>query len=139
MDVVETVAVADGVTYEIHDKHRDGTPHAGQWYITQVEEIASFRQALDELWLQQTVGFGIHVVNGRAEILGRGYHGGRYSDTLIARFNDDGDMNVWHGFPVANSHNDNRPHYSIIHAWMNSGYIRKRIGRLLIGGAQCHA
>src|SRR5262245_1413311 len=115
--------VGDGVTYLHHPDHRNGNHHKSQWSITQPEELQSFVRSGDEGWLGDLIGWGLHVVNGRAAYLGVGRD--RTVQLFIAKFVDPGGAHEWHGYPTDHrSGGTDVPAANVADLWMSDGLLR---------------
>lgn len=123
--------IASGVFYVHNEKHRNYTPDAGRWTITEVEERHCFSHALAAGWVGDVEGWGLHFVNGTPAYLGFD----RYSSlSFVARFVDAGSTSLWHGFPKAPP---DVPSPTALNSWLQHRTLRKKTIRLLSQGRPC--
>ena len=133
---VSTYTIAPGVTYCVHPHHRNGTPHKSQWSIPESQERNVFIHARDQNWLLQTVGWGLHVVNGRVEYLGTTHNGTRC--LFVAKFVDASENHTWHGYPADHQRRPSDiPSVCILQRWMTSNLLRRAVIRKIVRGQPC--
>jgi hypothetical protein len=123
--------IEPGVFYVHTAKHRNYTPDAGRWTISEFEERVSFSGALRAGWVGSAEGWGLHFVNGAPTYLGFD----RYeSPSFVAKFMDAGSTNLWHGFPKAPA---DVPNPGVLNSWLQTGTLRKKTIKLLAQGRSC--
>ena len=120
-------------TYNPNKTHRNGAPNSSQWTITPGDELASFHLAVRHSWLDETVGYGLHVVANRAEILGVS----NAQQTFIAKFVSSKDPFVWHGYPILTTDRDSLLPAAIGKDWIRFGFIRPALVRKALRGQRC--
>lgn len=120
-------------TFYLHvAKHRNQTPGAGLWTISESDERACFSMALQKHWLGDTRGWGLHINEGLAEHLGRD----RYDDlSFVAKFVDENLTGTWHGYPKAPA---DVPSTTALADWLRGGFLRKKTVKLLSQGRPCN-
>lgn len=119
------------VFYVHTEKHRNGTPGAGRWTISEDEERTCFSGALSAKWIGDVEGWGLHIGSGTADYLGVD----RYEAlSFVAKFIDSGSTGVWHGFPKAPS---DIPNPKALSAWLQERFLRKKTVKLLAQGRPC--
>lgn len=90
--------------YAIHPHHRNGNPKKSQWIISEEAEVSCFKRSFLSEWLNNSVGWGLHIVNGNASALGLAVD--RTTYLVFSKFVTDNQVN-WHGYPanhVSNQH-----------------------------------
>ena len=116
--------LSGGIAYEVNPVHRNGMPTKSQWAIPEAHEVDSFTNALANTWVGHGIGigWGLHLVNGRAAYLGVAKD--RVTNLLIARFVDGTRTQNWHGYPADHQANaQDVPDESILNAWMAAELI----------------
>lgn len=98
MPDLENREVRPGIQYQCHPDHRNGNREKSQWTISENEEAAVFINCVDSGWVQEHVGWGVHRPNGRVDYLGVDKTG--HTRLIIARFVDENEVEIWHGFPA---------------------------------------
>jgi len=123
------------VTYEIHPKHRNRTPGASQWTVSEEDEVATFERARERNWLLSAHGWGLHVPNDVAAYCGTAQD--HRTPAFLAKFVDDTRSNVWHGYPTLNDHRDNRPPDAVVADWLAMDLLKPVVIRRLAKGQPC--
>ncbi len=125
------------MSYTPHDKHRDQTPNASQWLITDGEEAASFDQASRQQWGTHVVLWGLHLVANAPAVLGYDLLAGSVRvEVMIAKFVEN--QGNWHGYPVAHwLQPDDKPNSQVLDSWKVLGYINKAARRKIGKGLRC--
>jgi hypothetical protein len=137
MPVVEEHAIDGGMIYAIKPDHRDGTPVKSQWVIPIPDEIVTFRLTVQEIWFDGDRGWGLHLVNGKAENLGVAVD--RAQRIFIARFEGDLSRNYWHGYPADHlRRTGDIPTEEITQVWVDRGYLPKPKVRKILKGQRCN-
>lgn len=119
--------------YVPNKKHRNKTPKASQWRISQSLEIASFSQSIGEGWLDGNYSWGLHQVSGSCQYLG--VDRDHITRVFIARFEAKATPAVWHGYPV--NYAFERPPESVTKNWLSSGALAAAKVRKIIQGKRC--
>ena len=123
--------IRQGVFYVHIEKHRNYTPDAGRWTISEIQERDSFSNALAAGWVGSIEGWGLHIVSGIAAYLGFDRHNAL---SFVAKFIDTGSTGIWHGFPKAPS---DVPDPSTLNSWLQNATLRKKTIKLLALGRPC--
>lgn len=85
-------------TYTPHLKHRNGTPGASQWTISEQDEHVTFALSWGSGWCHGQKGWGLHLVGGVITRLGMIVN--PTMSVYIARFVGDAGRVSWHGYPA---------------------------------------
>jgi hypothetical protein len=112
-----------------HPKHRNSTPNASQWDVTEAQERQIFAASFNETWIKTKRGHGLYTPAGKPLTLGKA----RSKTAFIAIFRSDG--HTWHGYPELSEY-ANIPSDTILE-WLNMGYIKMRTMRRLSKGQPC--
>jgi hypothetical protein len=80
--------IVNGIFYYHHPHHRNWANNKSQWLITEPEETVCFRHALNQGWLLNQIGWGLHFQNNRIDYLGLAQD--HQTNVFIAKF-------VWRG------------------------------------------
>ena len=125
--------------YHFHSKHRgNSAPKICIWNISVPEEADSFICSHRKRWLDDTTGWGLHLIGERVVPLGRNHD----DEVLyIAKFVCDRNTpeNLWHGYPADFCRNNqDKPPVRILHSWRDEGYIRKAHVKRIRGGNSCN-
>lgn len=124
------------LTYVFNENHRNGSALKSQWTVTKDVELSVFSVARDERWMAVPDGWGVYVIENRAEWVGRSADGER--DLFIARFRGQENPSIWHGYPGDPFRRTRDvPVEPILRTWADRGWIRKKSLRLLLQGVPC--
>jgi hypothetical protein len=129
--------IAIGFVYQHHPDHRNGTTGKSQWIVTEANERAIFDSARTSRWLAANLGWGIHVLAGRAEYLGEASNGGRR--LLVAKFVAGNNPKIWHGYPADHQKRiEDIPNATILRDWMQRRFLNAAKVRKLMRGQPCN-
>ncbi len=125
-----------GFRYLISPDHRNGNPHKAQWTISVAEEVACFERSVANSWLEQSVGWGLHVDGGSVSYLGTTANDfGPVEQSFVAFFQLASDC---HGYPAdVRRRTRERPSTRVRRAWLDGGYLRPAVVRKLSRGQRC--
>ena len=138
MAKVKSQTIASNVFYLIHPQHRaKGNPKKSCWTITEPEEVASFRFALQQGWLIATLGWGLHMVDGTPQFLGLAAPD-HTRKLMLAKFVDGSSDDHWHGYPADHErHRQDLPPVSILQNWLTNRVLTTRQIRNIQLGMPC--
>src|SRR5262249_34493156 len=122
--------------YHSNRDHRNRAPGKSQWTITEVQEVRCFSHAWSNQWLDERVGWGLHLDDdGTPGDLGRSDDGER--ELWFAKFV--ADRPPWHGYPgdLKRRGRHDAPTRRVVTEWYRQGHIRKATFNKLIQGKQC--
>jgi hypothetical protein len=137
MPDVEEHSIEGGYTYAVKPDHRDGTAVKSQWRITIAEEVASFVLTTQRTWFVEDRGWGLHVVNGKAQNLGVARD--RTQQLFVARFEGELPKQYWHGYPADHvRRTDDIPTEGIARDWINREFVPAPKIRKLLKGQRCN-
>lgn len=126
----------DGSDYQVHPKHRNWTPEASQWTITEAEEKVSFQCAVAWSCMDGCKGWGLHLVNGKCTFLGLDKD--HQTQVFIAKFVCADSTHPWHGYPVHHSRSSDRPCRKTLEIWLEYGLLRPAAIRKVMKGQPCN-
>ena len=87
--------------YIIHPHHRNRNRQKSQWEIVEADERAVFDRSITFNWLIGDVGWGLHLINNSASILGKSaLSAGPVRKLGIAKFVASNKPVKWHGYPA---------------------------------------
>ena len=110
--------------YLPNSAHRSAGSQRSQWTISIPEERTCFQKCIENLWLLQDTGWGLHFPAGFPEYLGVAED--QETSLFIARFV--GKSGAWHGYPADHQRNfQDIPDGTILSNWL---------GRKLLGAAK---
>jgi hypothetical protein len=135
MTVTRSVEIVPGVIYTIHPDHRNNTARKSQWRVTEDQEIACFNLSWRNEWIGADVGWGLHIVDNRAEYLGVGQD--HLTPVFMAKFKNDNVQPDWHGYPVDHTRNCDRPLEPILRRWMDLQFIAPEKMSKILRGKPC--
>jgi len=90
--------IQPGARYQCNPEHRNGNREKSQWTISEQEERGVFSRTYTSGWIVEHVGWGLHIVNGSVNYLG--VDRTRSQNLIVARFIDDNNVEIWHGYPA---------------------------------------
>jgi hypothetical protein len=123
--------IEKGVFYVHNPKHRNFTPDAGRWTISEEAERLSFGTALRSGWVGENEGWGLHIENDVPTYLGVD----RFDvHSFVAKYIDSSGSTIWHGFPKAPA---DVPGPGVLKDWLQEGTLRKKTVKLLSQGRPC--
>src|SRR5262249_8786876 len=128
-----------GYKYISKTDHRDNTSSKSQWTISVDDEHACFDFGVSRSWVSSAgdSAWGLHVVDGRADYLGKTAPGRQPEANLFVAFFQLAD--VCHGYPSdAKRSRRETPPVSVIRAWLEGGYLRGSVIRKLQLGQPCN-
>ena len=128
--------IDSGVFYSHHPDHRNRTKNKSQWLITLDEETTCFRSSLNQGWLFNNIGWGLHFQDGNLTYLGFAQdHGTR---VFVAKFVDSNNQQSWHGYPADHRRNlADIPTQEVLSIWLNGNIIGAAKIRKLCKGQPC--
>jgi hypothetical protein len=120
--------------YIFKPDHRDRTECKSQWTIDEDKEFNIFIYSLDDNYLDTNllVGWGLYIVNGKPEVIGKDCSNDDVSCAWIAKFT--GSVNYWHGYPTMARHANDIPPRSTLYRWRSSGFITKAVCSKIMKG-----
>jgi len=137
MVAIKETKIVEGVIYIVHPDHRNKTPNKSQWTIAKNLEICCFRLSHRSNWLMGQAGWGLHLVNGRADYLGT--NAKRTRKLFVARFEDRNGRQRWHGYPAdpVERSRDMVPE-AIANNWMIQALLRPAVISKLLRNKPCN-
>jgi hypothetical protein len=135
---VHEFRIAVGVTYLIHQAHRDGTKDKSQWTIEVPKELTVFAAALRAHWTDAAAGWGwgLHIVRGRVAYLGVGRD--HELRVFVAKFLDGTHTSTWHGFPADHRRGpSDRPPERVMKTWLETKVLAPAKVRKIAKGKPC--
>lgn len=124
------------MSYVVNQHHRNGNRAKSQWRITIPEENVSFDNARTSGWLATDTGWGLHLVNGNAAVLGVAQD--HTTSVHLAKFV--GSVGgPWHGYPADyrnNSQDIPTPH--VLGNWLSKGIFSAAKIRKISRGQPCN-
>jgi len=124
------------MTYVINQHHRNGNRAKSQWRITIPEEQASFENARGCGWLETDAGWGLHLVNGNAEVLGVAQD--HATSVFLAKYVGS-EGGPWHGYPADYRNNvQDIPTPNVLGAWCSKGHFSPAKIRKISRGQPCN-
>jgi hypothetical protein len=120
--------------YQPNAAHRTTGSRRSQWTISIPEEKTCFLRSIENLWLLQDVGWGLHYPAGAPEYLGVAED----QETLlfIARFV--GKSGAWHGYPADHQRNfQDIPDDRILRHWLELKLLAAAKIRKITRGQPC--
>jgi len=111
--------------YQVRSVHRrHGNSEKSIWTISIPEEIECFRYSYSLSWLEKTQGWGLKISSSdQLEEVGKSDQG---ISLKIAKFRDDKEDKIWHGYPANYREKiQDKPPETILAKWMEAGFINK--------------
>ncbi len=137
MAQVKAHEIAAQVFYLINPQHRTRNRQKSIWKINQQEEVASFTLSFNKHWHQKSLGWGLHMVNGKAQFLGVAAPD-HCRPLMLAKFVDGNKNNHWHGYPADHErHAQDRPPVAILDTWLRTRTLTGRQIRNIQAGFPC--
>lgn len=124
--------------YTPHPQHRDFnfSSKKSQWRIEIENEIKAYQYAVNKVWINEGAYWGLHIVNQCPAVLGITPLPEK-KELKIAKFVGKNGTE-WHGYPVAHWLSPwDKPHQSILQAWLEEGLIKKPTFSKIHRGKQC--
>jgi hypothetical protein len=124
------------MSYVINQHHRNGNRAKSQWRITIPDEKASFENARTNGWLTPDTGWGLHLVNGNAVVLGVAQD--HATSVFLAKYVGSA-SGPWHGYPAdyrSNSQDIPTPH--VLGEWCVKGLFSAAKIRKISRGQPCN-
>lgn len=124
--------------YLPHNKHRNSTPDASQWSISQLEEQTCFSFSFTKGWGSSQTLWGLHfqLLSKTPCALGFDFVQGSRIDVKIAKFTQD--QGVWHGYPVAHWRGQSdKPPFNVLNEWCIDGHINESARSRIYRGKKC--
>lgn len=151
-----TVETSVDVTYSPNPQHRSGVKPKSIWDsgITEEMEFDIFKVAMENKWYRTKEvtyqkkkyhvflspngrGWGFLQENGKFKVLGKlNTNDGRNDPVRFCVF-EEGNPNVWHGYPADFKRNQDRPTKNVLKIWRDNNYIEKHDIKKIIGGSVC--
>ncbi len=123
---VTTYHIAPGVIYCIHPHHRNGTRRKSQWDISEDQERDVFANAHSKNWIIMGVGWGLHIVAGKADYLGTAED--RRCQLFFAKFVNRNRDQFWHGYAADHQRRSSDiPSSCILHQWLTADLLRRAV------------
>jgi hypothetical protein len=131
-----TIAQVNGHAYQPKSDHWDGSANKSQWTIQPAREYDIFALATSRSWMVDDSAWGIHLVNGKAEYLGRAAVDPGPADELFIAFFEIAP--TCHGYPTRGKpgRRDHVP-TAIRQQWLADEYVRPATLRKLGRGQSC--
>lgn len=129
--------IANGVSYAAHPHHRDASRRnvKSQWTITELEEVGSFKAALDTGWIDSEEGWGLHRPNAAIAALGTAIDGA--TTLYIAKFVSKS-ATPWHGYPADHQRRlEDVPSERHLKEWLDQGLVSNAAVRKLVKQQPC--
>lgn len=129
--------IIQGRRYVVKIDHRDGTTIKSQWTVPVKDEHRAFGIMLAADWTCDTVGWSLHIVDGKAQYLGRSAHDlGRPARMLFIAFYVI--QPICHGYPSDPQRSKREaPPDRVRNAWLQGKYLRAVTIRKLGRGQPC--
>ncbi len=124
-------------SYIISSHHRGHGPRQkSRWTVSRKAEVDCFEESMNNLWVSENSAWGILVINGTFQILGRN---SRQQALKFAKFVDSKANDTWHGYPAdyLNKAQD-RPATNILKAWVLDGRVSKSHMKKIRSGQPCN-
>lgn len=107
-----------------------------RWTIQLVEELECFKLSFNSGWYTNYIGWGLHVIQDRVEVLGKNTEG---EQLKIAKFVDSSRNGNWHGYPADyRSKIQDRPTQETLEKWRKDGLIKKHQIVKIRSGMACN-
>ena len=120
--------------YQPNQAHRTKSSGRSQWTISISAEKTCFYLCIENLWILQEVGWGLHYPEGAPEYLGVSED--QATPIFIARFV--GKSGAWHGYPADHQKNfQDIPDQGILLDWMNRNLLAASKIRKIVRGQSC--
>jgi hypothetical protein len=124
------------ITYAAHPAHRNRTPDKSQWTITVRQEVWCFDCSLRNSWLENRMGWGLHLVGGKPKVLGVSADG--MTPLAVAFFRDPNRRRYWHGYPADLKRRPSElPPERIRQEWLDKGLLPPAKLRKIMRGQPC--
>ena len=127
-----------GYKYISKADHRDNTPTKSQWTVSVADEHACFDFGVGHGWVSTSgdSAWGLHVIDGKADYLGKSAPGRGPEASLFVAFFQLAD--VCHGCPSDLKRSRREiPPTSVTRAWLEGKYLRGPVIRKLQLGQTC--
>ena len=123
-------------SYIVKADHRDGSRIKSQWTIPVDKERASFAFGIDSGWVLDKRAWGLHLIDGVANYLGRSaVDPGPSVDLCVAFFQIE---EPCHGYPSEPKRSTREiPPEKVKNDWLSKGYLRASVVRKIGRGLTC--
>lgn len=125
-----------GYRYVVKSDHRDQTPIKSQWTVDTPTEFEVFERTVDQDWISDGHGWGLHISEGITAYLGKpARDGGSRGDLFVAYFVFE---SVCHGYPSDPQRSSREiPPQRVRQEWLAEGLLRPATIRKLGRGQAC--
>ena len=121
--------------YQPNPTHRNISTGKSQWSINKNEEKQSFNRSVQNGWILNDKGWGLHLPNGTPDWLS--FAQDHITRVFIAKFVGNAN-HIWHGYPADYvNHAQDIPHQDIVFRWINANYFTGAKARKILRGQRC--